>query len=70
MFEEKVTDKVEEVHLKKMMLCKLFKMKSIMTNSDQGEEMVILSSHISHVWQEVVQADKMDGLGHVNEAHA
>ena len=53
-----------------MMLCKLFKMKSIMTNSDQGEEMVILSSHISHVWQEVVQADKMDGLGHVNEVHA
>ena len=54
----------------KMMLCKLFKMKSIMTNSDQGGEMVILPSHISHVWQEVVQADNMDGLGHVNEVHA
>ena len=68
MFEEKVTDKVEEVHLKKMMLCKLFKMKSIMTNSDQEEEMVILSSHILRVWQEVVQAGQMDMLGHVNEA--
>ena len=48
-----------------MMLCKLFKMKSIMTNSDQEEEMVILSSHILRVWQEVVQAGQMDSLGNV-----
>ena len=48
-----------------MMLCKLFKMKSIMTNSDQEEEMVILSSHILRVWQEVVQAGQMDRLGNV-----
>ena len=48
-----------------MMLCKLFKMKSIMTNSDQEEEMVILSSHISRLWQEVVQAGQMDRLGNV-----
>ena len=38
--------------------------KSIMTIGEHEEEMIILSSHILPVWQEVVQAGKMDKLGH------
>ena len=34
-----------------------------MTNSDQQEEMIILSSHIFPVWQKVVQAGQMDRMG-------
>jgi hypothetical protein len=37
--------------------------KPIMTNSDQQEEMIILSSHIFPVWQKVVQAGQMDRMG-------
>jgi hypothetical protein len=38
--------------------------KPIMTNSDQEEEMVILSSHILPVWQKVAQTGQMDRMGH------
>ena len=38
--------------------------KSIMTIGEHEEEMIILSSHILPLWQEVVQAGKMDKLGH------